>query len=88
MKHFFTVVQLSACSDVYLFILQEEWDLVFSYILSYPSMLQSSVKDVENGKIAPHLVCSFMMAMCSCFSVYYRRVRILTVCIGNGILLT
>ncbi|XP_023725854.1 DALR anticodon-binding domain-containing protein 3 [Cryptotermes secundus] len=56
----------------------EEWDLMFSYLLSYPSMLQSSVQNVEHGKVAPHLVCSFVMAMCSCFSVYYRRVRILT----------
>lgn len=57
---------------------------MFSYLLSYPSMLQSSVQNVEHGKVAPHLVCSFIMAMCSCFSVYYRRVRILTVCICNG----
>lgn len=57
---------------------EEEWDLVFSYILSYPSMLRGSVENVEHGKLAPHLVCSFIMEMCSCFSVYYRRVRILT----------
>jgi len=67
--------------------LQEEWDLVFSYILSYQSMIQSSVENVEHGKLAPHLVCSFIMEMCSCFSVYYRRVRILMVCICNDLLL-
>lgn len=66
-----------------IFLLQEEWDLMFSYLLSYPSMLQSSVRNVEQGKVAPHLVCSFIMAMCSCFSAYYRRIRILTVCIHN-----
>ncbi|XP_021913720.1 DALR anticodon-binding domain-containing protein 3 [Zootermopsis nevadensis] len=56
----------------------EEWDLLFLYLLSYPSVLQNSVQNVEHGKLSPHLVCSFIMAMCSCFSVYYRRVHILT----------
>ncbi|XP_069704881.1 DALR anticodon-binding domain-containing protein 3-like isoform X3 [Periplaneta americana] len=57
---------------------EEEWELIFTYLLSYPNVLHMAVKDVEQGKVAPNLVCSFVMALCSCFSIYYRRIRILT----------
>ncbi|XP_069704822.1 kinesin-like protein KLP2 isoform X2 [Periplaneta americana] len=58
--------------------IEEEWELIFTYLLSYPNVLHMAVKDVEQGKVAPNLVCSFVMALCSCFSIYYRRIRILT----------
>ncbi|VVC87070.1 unnamed protein product, partial [Leptidea sinapis] len=57
----------------------DEWSIIFNYILGFPSFLKSTV-DLEQGRceFRPHLICSFLSSMVGEFSQYYRRVRILT----------
>ncbi|KAJ9576554.1 hypothetical protein L9F63_025551 [Diploptera punctata] len=54
---------------------QEEWELVFVYLLCYPGVVQSCV---AGGRLSPNLMCKFIKELTNCFSVYYRRIRILT----------
>nr|CAH7759425.1 unnamed protein product [Callosobruchus chinensis] len=57
---------------------QEEWELLYVYIMQYPMILRDSVKDIEKGIFSPHNLVTFLSNLCSVFSVYYRRVRVLT----------
>ncbi|VEN54608.1 unnamed protein product [Callosobruchus maculatus] len=57
---------------------QEEWELLYVYIMQYPMILRDSVKDIEKGIFNPHNLVIFLSNLCSVFSVYYRRVRVLT----------
>lgn len=53
---------------------------MFNYILEYPRVVRRALGDLLTGAIGgPHLICSFLSGMVRCFSVYYRRVRILDV---------
>ncbi|CAG2057783.1 unnamed protein product, partial [Timema podura] len=56
----------------------EEWTLLCKHLLFYPNILENSVRDVESGIIEPQLLSRFLMSLCANFSIYYRRVRILT----------
>lgn len=64
---------------VVLFSQQEEWQMFFVYIIGFPSMLERCVNGIENGQISIHLVCTFLSCLSALFSVYYYRVKILTV---------
>ena len=57
----------------------EEWSLLFNYLLEYPSLIEKSARDLIDGKPAIHNICNYLFNLCSLFSVYYRRVRILLV---------
>ncbi|CAG9859013.1 unnamed protein product [Phyllotreta striolata] len=56
----------------------EEWELFYVYILQYPTVINSCIKDIEKEIFNPQYLISFLSNLCSVFSVYYRRVRILT----------
>nr|CAD7414225.1 unnamed protein product [Timema poppensis] len=56
----------------------EEWTLLCKHLLFYPNILENSVREVESGIIEPQLLSRFLMSLCANFSIYYRRVRILT----------
>lgn len=58
---------------------QEEWELFYVYILQYPLLTESCIKDIEKGLLNPHYLVVFLSNLCSVFSAYYRRIRILTV---------
>ncbi|XP_044748221.1 DALR anticodon-binding domain-containing protein 3 [Coccinella septempunctata] len=55
----------------------EEWELLFVYIMQFPLLIRSCVRDAGKGIVNPHYLVSFLSSMCSVFSVYYRRIRIL-----------
>ncbi|KAG5898823.1 hypothetical protein JTB14_018783 [Gonioctena quinquepunctata] len=57
---------------------QEEWDLFYVYILQYPIVIKNCIKDIEKGLLNPQYLISLLSNLTSVFSVYYRRVRILT----------
>lgn len=57
---------------------EEEWQLCFNFILNFPYMIERSIGELELGRISLHTICSFLNNLVSLFSVYYRRVRILT----------
>ncbi|XP_078597932.1 DALR anticodon-binding domain-containing protein 3-like isoform X2 [Branchiostoma floridae x Branchiostoma japonicum] len=58
---------------------EEEWELLFNYILPYPDLVQGTVVEVNKtrAKILTHQVCSFLIALSRDLSSYYRRVRVL-----------
>ncbi|XP_050508838.1 DALR anticodon-binding domain-containing protein 3 isoform X1 [Diabrotica virgifera virgifera] len=64
--------------DFHLIDQPEEWELFYVYILQFPLVIKSCVKDIEKGIFNPQYLISFLSNLCSVFSVYYRRVRILT----------
>ncbi|KAL4705483.1 hypothetical protein ACJJTC_017343, partial [Scirpophaga incertulas] len=58
---------------------EEEWTLVFNYIMGFPLLLENCVTVSESSaEFRPHLICSFLCSMVRVFSQYYRKVRILT----------
>ena len=63
---------------------QDEWSLIFNYIMGLPNLLNNCVEFTEiKCEFKPHLICSFLSSMVKTVSQYYRRVRILTVSIYN-----
>lgn len=52
---------------------------MFNYVLEFPNIVIRSLGNIEAGQIATHLICAFLSGLARCFSVYYRRVRILDV---------
>jgi arginyl-tRNA synthetase len=66
-------------TDLGLLTEEEEWELFFNHIVEFPNLIEKSIGDLENGRVSPHLICGFLSDLVATFSVYYRRVRILTV---------
>ncbi|CAH1175761.1 unnamed protein product [Phaedon cochleariae] len=56
----------------------EEWELFYVYIMQYPLVVKSCIRDIEKGFLNPQYLISFLTNLSSVFSVYYRRIRILT----------
>ncbi|XP_066262359.1 DALR anticodon-binding domain-containing protein 3 [Euwallacea similis] len=56
----------------------EEWELLYIYILQFPHVIKSCIRGVEKGNVNPQHLITFLSSLSSVFSVYYRRVRILT----------
>ncbi|CAH0399679.1 unnamed protein product [Chilo suppressalis] len=66
-------------TDLSLLTNEDEWCLVFNYIMGFPSMLENCVEVNEKTcEFRPHLLCSFLCSMVRVFSQYYRKVRVLT----------
>lgn len=53
--------------------------MLYVYIVGFPSMLERCVSGIDNGQISIHLLCTFLSNLSALFSVYYHRVKILTV---------
>lgn len=72
--------ELPNCNDIDFSVLKqpEEWELFYVYIIQFPMVIKSCIKDVEKGIINPQHLIFFLSNLSSIFSVYYRRVRILT----------
>lgn len=56
----------------------EEWELAFVYLLQYSRTIESCVSELCNGKLNVHNLLIFLDSLCTTFSGYYRRVRVLT----------
>ncbi|XP_011641656.1 DALR anticodon-binding domain-containing protein 3 isoform X2 [Pogonomyrmex barbatus] len=57
---------------------EEEWELIFNFVFGYSQMINDCLKCEPNFYIYPQVVCLFLLRLCQKFSVYYRKVRILT----------
>lgn len=57
---------------------EEEWQLVFCYIFSFPNLIESCLEQIQKGICAVHTIVRFLGDFAALFSVYYRRIRILT----------
>jgi DALR anticodon binding domain len=55
----------------------EEWDLL-KLLLSFPDVIDLAIDDLPNGRISLHLIHKYISALIYTFSIYYRRVRLLT----------
>lgn len=53
--------------------------MLFVYVIGFPSMLERCVNGIANGHISIHLLCTFLSNLAAMFSVYYHRIKILTV---------
>lgn len=62
--------------------LDEEWNLLFNYILTFPQVMSSVLEELESNtlklEMRVHKVCHFLINLIKDFSVYYSRVHILT----------
>ncbi|XP_075158279.1 uncharacterized protein LOC142231536 [Haematobia irritans] len=57
---------------------EEEWQMVFAYLAGFPDLIERCVEQLDRGICATHLIIRFLNGLVSIFSVYYRRIRILT----------
>ncbi|KAF5280623.1 hypothetical protein FQA39_LY05271 [Lamprigera yunnana] len=57
----------------------EEWELLYVFMLQFPLLVQSCIKDIENNNIKIYNLCHTLASMSLTFSGYYQRVRILMV---------
>ncbi|KAJ8716457.1 hypothetical protein PYW07_003084 [Mythimna separata] len=55
---------------------EDEWHLIFNYILGLPSLLNNCM-DVQSCDFRPHHICSYLCSMVRIVSQYYRKTRIL-----------
>lgn len=53
--------------------------MLYVFIDGFPNVLERCLANVENGRIAIHLLCTYLSSFTALFSVYYHRVKILTV---------
>lgn len=49
------------------------------YIIGLPSLLERCISDIDCGRVSIHLLCSALSNLAALFSVYYHRIKILTV---------
>ncbi|XP_031844841.1 uncharacterized protein LOC116432317 [Nomia melanderi] len=57
---------------------EEEWGLIYNFIIGYQEMIKDCIKYEPTFQTNPHVLCTFLSRLCQKFSVYYRRIRILT----------
>lgn len=57
---------------------EEEWELIFNFIVGYPQTIRDSLNYEFELQINPQVICLFLSRLCQKFSVYYRKVKILT----------
>ncbi|XP_075975118.1 DALR anticodon-binding domain-containing protein 3 [Anticarsia gemmatalis] len=66
-------------TDLTLLTQEEEWSLIFTYIMGLPTVLNlCATVEVEHCEFRPYQICHYLSKMVKLFSQYYRRVRILT----------
>lgn len=53
--------------------------MLYVFIDGFPNVLERCLNNVETGRIAIHLLCTYLSSFVALFSVYYHRVKILTV---------
>ncbi|KAI8116703.1 hypothetical protein FF38_09941 [Lucilia cuprina] len=61
-----------------LLIEEEEWQLVYAYLAGFPNLIDRCLEQLERGLCSTHLIIHFLHGLVAIFSVYYRRIRILT----------
>ncbi|OAD53917.1 DALR anticodon-binding domain-containing protein 3 [Eufriesea mexicana] len=56
----------------------EEWELIYNFVIGYQQMIKDCLKHDSVFQINPQVICIFLAKLCQKFSIYYRRIRILT----------
>lgn len=52
---------------------------MFAYLAGFPDLIDRCLELLDRGICATHLIIRFLHGLVAIFSVYYRRIRILTV---------
>ncbi|XP_055384928.1 DALR anticodon-binding domain-containing protein 3 [Condylostylus longicornis] len=76
-KNFYSELPALSETDLTPLLEEEEWLMVYDFILYFPDMIYRVLENLENGRCALHLIPQFLSKLVSLFSVYYRRVKIL-----------
>ncbi|XP_035778230.1 DALR anticodon-binding domain-containing protein 3-like [Anopheles albimanus] len=56
----------------------DEWQLLFVYVIGFPTALRQTLGDGALERMVPHRLLEFAFGLVSCLSKYYRQTRILT----------
>lgn len=56
---------------------EEEWAM-FKLLLTFPEVISQAINELDQGKASLHLIHKFLTSLANTFSIYYRRVRLLT----------
>ncbi|CAH1389999.1 unnamed protein product [Nezara viridula] len=56
----------------------DEWQIMFESILSWPSVVKKSIIDIKSGRLKLHLILDFLKKISTTFSQYYHKTRVLT----------
>ncbi|KAF7407782.1 hypothetical protein HZH66_002319 [Vespula vulgaris] len=57
---------------------EDEWELIYNFIMGYSQAIENSIKHKPTFQICPQVICMFLSRLCQKFSIYYRRIKILT----------
>ncbi|KAL2720370.1 FHF complex subunit HOOK interacting protein 2A-like isoform X2 [Vespula squamosa] len=57
---------------------EDEWELIYNFIVGYSQAIENSIKHKPIFQICPQVLCMFLSRLCQKFSIYYRRIKILT----------
>ncbi|XP_047343208.1 DALR anticodon-binding domain-containing protein 3 [Vespa velutina] len=57
---------------------EDEWELIYNFIIGYSQAIENSIRHKPNFQICPQVICMFLSRLCQKFSIYYRRIKILT----------
>ncbi|XP_076631008.1 DALR anticodon-binding domain-containing protein 3 isoform X2 [Colletes latitarsis] len=57
---------------------EEEWELIYNFIIGYQEMIKDCLKYEPVFQTNPQAICMFLSRLCQKFSIYYRKIRILT----------
>ncbi|XP_055912180.1 DALR anticodon-binding domain-containing protein 3 [Eupeodes corollae] len=57
---------------------EEEWELLYGYIFGFTNLVNRCTENFVSGSCGVHYLIKYLDGLVSTFSVYYRRVRILT----------
>lgn len=55
---------------------EDEWEIIYNFIIRYQLMIKDCLR-YEPFQTCPQVICTFLTRLCSKFSVYYRKTRIL-----------
>lgn len=60
---------------------------MYNFVVGFQYLIERSVGDLPKGILNLHLLCHFLSQLTATFSVYYRRIRILTVIVLASVFL-
>lgn len=57
---------------------EDEWELIYNFVVGYSKVIESSIRHKSIFQVCPQVICMFLSRLTQKFSIYYRRIKILT----------
>ncbi|KAH8341721.1 hypothetical protein KR074_008312 [Drosophila pseudoananassae] len=54
-----------------------DWQLIFSCLLTFPEVLETTIDQLEHGQVGVHLLIRYLEKLATVFSRYYRQKKVL-----------